>query len=149
MIDDPNPPQDCYLVIVKELAERLSGFPHENQFSLKHKPWFEFQVIHRFRRTDFVPAPRVNAVLWRIKRRDHPLISLAEKERYWNLIEQGIGGGEPIKFNFRRIFGRESSSEICRRLNIDPNTKPSYLSLDKWIELHKYLALASRDPRRG
>lgn len=139
LLDDPNPPQDCYLVVVKELAERLSGYPHENQFSLKHKPWFELQVIHRFKRTDFVPSPRVNVVLWRIKKRSSPLIPLAEKEAYWRLIEQGVSSGEPIGFNFRKMLGRVQARKALHDLNISPQTKPSYLSLSKWLEIYSYL----------
>lgn len=138
LLDDPNPPQDCYLIVVRELAERLSGYLHENQFSLKHKPWFEFSIVHRFKRTDFVPSPRVNAVLWRITKRTSPLVPATEKRAYWRLIEQGVGSGEPIGFNFRRILGQERARKVLGDLNISPQTKPSYLPLSKWLEIYRY-----------
>lgn len=139
LIDDPHPPRDCFLVIVKELAERLSGYPHENQFSLKHQPWFEFAIIHRFARTDFVPRPRVKAVLWRIRKRDQPLVPWPERNRYWDLIEQGVGRGEPLKFNFRRLLGRTVAAGMFRQLSIDPSAKPSFLTLGQWIKIYTYL----------
>ena len=64
LLDDQNPPQDCYLVVMRELAHRLilqSG----SMFSAMYRPWFEFSIVYRFNPTDFTPTPNVRAVLFR------------------------------------------------------------------------------------
>lgn len=139
LLDSSNPPQDCYLVVRRELAERLSGVPHENKFSLTHKINFEFEIIHHFKRSDFTPKTRVNCVLWRIKKRDHSLIP-TEKQDYWKkLIGIGIGEGESLHKNLAKITEEKEIRALCKDLEIGPKTKPSYLSFEKWLEIYKFL----------
>ena len=47
----------------------------ETLFSLLHKPWFEIDVVGAMRRSDFVPPPRVQSAVLRIRRRTAPLVA--------------------------------------------------------------------------
>jgi 23S rRNA (adenine-N6)-dimethyltransferase len=145
LIDDENAPDDCYLVVMRELAERLSGLPHHNQFSLKHQPWFAFSLVHRFRRADFVPQPRVASVLWRIKRREQALLPEDEKARYHRFIETAFGQGQPIRQGFGAIMPRQEFRRLCAMLRIDPLSKPSYLSLDHWLAIYRHMHPLGRE----
>lgn len=108
LVDAPNPPQDCYLVVRRDVALRWAGISYRGQFSAKYRPWFEFSLIHKFRRQDFTPKPRVASVMLRIKRRDNPLLPWAQKNNYQRFIED--------QFQSRR--------------------RPSALTLDQWVELY-------------
>lgn len=145
LIDAERAPDDCYLVVMRELAERLSGLPHHNQFSLKHQPWFAFSIVHRFRRADFVPQPRVESVLWRIKRREQALLPEDEKARYHRFIETAFGQGQPIKQGFRAIVPGASFRHMIGTLGIHPLVKPSYLSLEQWLALYRYVHPGARE----
>lgn len=78
LIDSDNPPKDCYLIIRKDLAMRLAGIPRENQFSLMHKPWFEFSIIYDFKPYDFSPQTKVRASMFRFAQRKN-LTSLSRR----------------------------------------------------------------------
>ena len=47
-----NPPNDCYLIMQREAAQKFAGIPKETLFSLLLKPWFEFRIRHSFREKD-------------------------------------------------------------------------------------------------
>lgn len=137
LLNSKNPPTDTYLIVDKRLALRLSGIPHENQFSLKHKPWFDFSIHYQFKRTDFTPVPNVDSVMWRITRKTKPLIQEGEKNSWQKFIEIGFGQGTSIKQNLSRILTKNQIQTIQTKLNFSLKLKPGYLTLDKWMVLYK------------
>ncbi len=139
LIDDAHPPQDCYLVVMKELANRLCGNYGENMFSLMHKPWFDFSMIYNFRNTDFEPVPNVEAVLFRCMLKTVPLLPIAEKERYMRFITDGFGNGEAVYKNLVKKFGREKIGCAFQTMSLNRKVKPSNLTLKQWIGLYNKL----------
>jgi len=137
LIDDSNPPTDCYLVMVKELAYRLAAPYKENQFSITHKPFFDFSIYHHFRKTDFTPMTSVDSVILRFAKRENCLIPFQEREKYQKFVEYGFGQGLPIYRNLKRYFSIKNINSAFQTLRINRNLKPSYLPLNKWIELYK------------
>ncbi len=137
LIDAKNPPQDCYLVMMKELAYRLSAPHTENLFSLMHKPWFDFSLYHHFQRTDFTPIPKVDAVVLRFTKRKEPLISWSERITYQKFIEIGFGQGLPVSRNLKSRYGNDLVARALHNVNISKKTKPSELSLQQWISLYQ------------
>lgn len=144
LLDTNNSPTDCYLVVMKELAQRLSGTPHENQFSLKHKPWFEFSIYHNFKKSDFIPQPSVNSVMWRITKIEKPILPLEERREWERFIEIGFGSGTPVKQNLRKILTKEQVDHLSGKLSFSLKTKPGYLSLEKWLQIYKAIKLTAR-----
>lgn len=139
LLDNLNSPEDSYLIVMKELAVRLSGLPHENQFSLKHKPWFEFSIYHKFKRSDFIPKPSVDCVLWRIKKREQPLLSTEEKYEWERFIEMGFGYGQNADQNLKKFLSPRQIAKISPQIGFSLKTKPGYLSLEQWLKLYKFI----------
>lgn len=137
LIDSKNPPYDCYLAMMSKLASRLAAPHKENQFSIQHKPWFDFSIYHRFKRTDFVPVPSVEAVIFRFSKRSQPLLSVDEKRRYQEFIELGFGQGMPVFKNLRRRYGEQRALRLLLELGISKKARPANLSLNQWINLYK------------
>lgn len=136
LLDTKNPPEDCYLIVDKRLALRLSGISHENQFSLKHKPFFDFSIYHYFKRSDFIPMPNVDSVMWRINKREKPSIPWNERENWERFIEIGFGQGQSVKQNLRKILSKEQIDRLSQKINFSLKSKPSYLSLEQWLKLY-------------
>ncbi len=65
----PVPPDDTYLIMQKEAAEKFLGEPYESLYSLLLKPCFALEILHRFQRNDFAPGPRVDVVMLRLSKR--------------------------------------------------------------------------------
>ncbi len=146
LIDASNPPQDCYLVMVKELAYRLAAPYKENQFSISHKPWFDFSIDWHFHPTDFTPVPRVDAVMLRFTWKKNLLLPLSEKTRYQNFVGQGFGQGSAVKQNLRRFYSLCAINHAFHALYLDKDAKPSYLTLGQWIDLYRALLGTDRQP---
>ena len=136
LIDAKNPPEDTYLVIRTKLAYRLSGHHKENQFSVLHKPWFDFSIFHHFRQTDFIPATKVKSAVLRFKKREVPLIPWKELGNYRNFIQVGFGQGMSVAHNIRKRLGYKKSMRILYNARIDNKAKPGYLNLEQWIGLY-------------
>ncbi|WP_419162398.1 rRNA adenine N(6)-methyltransferase family protein [Candidatus Palauibacter sp.] len=62
LVQAGSPPQDAWLVIQREAAERFAGSPcsRETLSSLLLKPWWQIEIVRRFCRTDFDPPPGVD-----------------------------------------------------------------------------------------
>ena len=138
LIDAKNPPEDCYLVIMKEFAYRLAAPYHDNMFSIMHKPWFDFSIYYHFRRTDFTPVPKVDVVMLRFTKRREPLLPLNEKQRFQKFVEIGFNYGSPVSKNLKQIFGNKSLVAL-NKLGIGRQIKPSKLALQQWINLYREL----------
>lgn len=137
LIDTSYPPQDCYLVMMKKLAYRLSAPFKQNQFSISHKPFFDFGIHYHFRRTDFTPMTSVDTVMLRFTLRKKCLIPFSERTKYKKFVEIGFGQGLPVLRNLQKHFPKSKLKVAFQALAIGKNTKPSYLPLNKWVELYK------------
>ena len=69
-----NIPEDCYLIIQKEAAEKYTGTFGETLMSLLIKPLFWIDIIYHFRGKDFHPIPSVDVVLLQAEKRASQLI---------------------------------------------------------------------------
>ena len=76
------PPTEMYLVLEEGAAKRFCGIPRENLNSLSLRPFFEAEILHRFRREDFHPAPRVDTVLLALRCRAAPDIEWQYRAQY-------------------------------------------------------------------
>lgn len=86
LINAQNPPEDCYLVIRRDLAQRLSGHTYNSQFSILYRPWFTFELFHHFNRSDFIPKPKVKATMFHFQKRPKPLLPTSFKKHYQTFI---------------------------------------------------------------
>lgn len=137
LLEDKNPPKDCYLIVRKDLAERLSGFYFNNQFSIKNKPFFDFTICHQFYSADFIPRTNINCVMWRITKRKYPLIPYEFKKDYQKFIELSFGQGLPVNQNLKKILSSDQLKFLTQNINFSLRAKPSSLSLDQWLKIYK------------
>lgn len=133
LIDAEQPPVECSLVIVRELAERLCAFHRENLFSVSHKPWFDFSIEYDFHPTDFTPVPKVNASLFRFKQKQRPLLSWKERAAYQEFVKVGFGNGDLLRNNLMKKYSKKEVQRTFSALSFPQSIKPSHLSLEEWV----------------
>ena len=138
LIDAPDPPKDCYLIMRKELAERLSGIPKNGLFAVMHKPWFDFEIFHRFKRSDFIPIPKVESVMLRFAKKLYPLLPESEKQQFNKFVTNIFGGGRRMRQNLKGEFNPNQIAKLARQLKINLNVKPSNLSLSQWLSIYRF-----------
>lgn len=132
----PPIPSEAYLIMQKEAAEKFSGSPRETQFSILAKASFDIQVIRELRRTDFIPAPRVDSVLLHIRRRCPPLVCKEEFFLYRQFVRFGFGRWKKnLKLAFQPIFTYEQWKRLSRDFHFPLDVKPTELSFEQWMGL--------------
>lgn len=144
-----NPPQDCYLIMQKEAADRFRGTPCETQFSVLSGPWFEFSLLHSFRRTDFVPSPGVDVVLMRMRKRGPPLLASEHTGAYRDFVIYAFRQGSP---SLKKTLAGTLTDTQFRRLSADLGfglqARPSDLDVEQWLALFRFFATKVDERRR-
>ena len=152
LVDAPSPPEDAYLVVQTEAAERFAGVPFakETLMSLRLKPWWQVEIVRRLRRTDFDPPPRVDSALLWLARRTRPLLRSSEASRYHRFIESCFGrDSRTLGHCLGHVFSRTQLRRLGRDLRFDPGSPPSSLSFDQWLGLFRFHLLDKRALRGG
>ncbi len=127
-----------YLVLQKEAARKYSGLPIETLCSILAKPFVEFQILARLRRTDFSPVPNVDSVLLQIKRRRRPLIEREDAALYREFVEYGFGRWKPnLRLAFKNVFTYKQWKRLSRDLDIPLDAKPTELTFEQWLGLFR------------
>lgn len=141
LIEAENPPQECYLVVMSELAKRLAAEDTNNMFSAMHKPWFEFSITHRFKPSDFSPVPNVQAVLFRFMRKEKPLLPFSQRRAYQDFVKLGYDNGRSVRSNLKKRFSLSQIDKALHTCWINKKAKPSHLSAKQWVLLFKNMNL--------
>ncbi len=135
----PCPPVDTYLVVQKEAADKFLGKPRESLYAVLTKPWFELDVIHRFRRSDFVPTPRVDVVMLRLRKRGPPLIHGSERQLFRDFVVYGFTARQPyLASTFKDIFTPQQFKHLGRKLGFGLDATPTAVRFEQWLELFDY-----------
>ena len=156
LIDAPTPPTDAYLVAQREAAARFVGLPEaagETLTAALLKPWFEPEIVHRFRREDFVPAPRVDVVMLRLRKRGPPLVGPDQAQRYRDLVTACFVAWRPtVGHALAGVLGSASARTLRASLPASPSlastwtSKPSAVPFDAWLEFFHALTSVAGAP---
>lgn len=129
-------PNEAYLILQREAAEKFSGSPRETQFSVLAKPMFEFRTLRELRRTDFEPVPNVDSVLLRIKKRQTALVRSEDTFLYRRFVEYGFGTWKhSLKLIFKPVFSYEQWKRLSKDLCFPLDVIPSRLTFEQWLGL--------------
>lgn len=133
-----NPPTHAYLIMQKEAAEKFSGNPFTTKFSASMYPYYQFETLWHFKRTDFTPSPNIDTVLLKITKREIPLIPKSESARYQQFLSYAFGKWKPnLKLALKDLFTYTQWKRVAHQHNFSIKAKPSELSNAQWIILFK------------
>jgi 23S rRNA (adenine-N6)-dimethyltransferase len=134
----PRSPEETYLVMQAEAAERFVGAPHGTLVAAELAPWFAVRVEHHFRRQDFTPAPGVEVVLLRMAKRGPPLIGGDEEQAYRRLTSAVFTAWEStISGALHRLGGRAWANRVLDLAGADGEAAPSEVSPAAWVPLFR------------
>jgi hypothetical protein len=99
------------VVVQTEAARKFMIHPQTNTMAaMLYYPWWDIQITHRFRRSDFEPAPQVDCVLLRCQPRAAPLIQPEQQAAYFDLIAYHFTHDRSAKYvppsGWIRLFSR-------------------------------------------
>lgn len=132
----PPIPEDAYLIIQQEAAEKISGLSKETQFSILAKPCFTFQLVHHLQRTDFQPTPNVESVFLHIHKRSPPLLFGQDYDLYHRFVCFGFGRWKKnLKLAFKPIFTYEQWKRLSKELDFPLDATATNLTFEQWLGL--------------
>ena len=144
LLDVVVPPEDAYVVVQLEAAERFAGGPYapETLWSLRLNPWWQVEIASRMRPADFDPPPRVDSALLWFAGRLRPLVGDSQRSLYHRFIGASFGRrGVTIRQCLRGVFTGRQIHRLARDLRFDLSAPPSGLAFDQWLGLFRYFAL--------
>jgi 23S rRNA (adenine-N6)-dimethyltransferase len=128
-------PDEAYLVMQQEAAERFLGFPHSTLVAVLTFPWFETTLVHQFDRHDFVPVPRVEVVMLRLRKRGPPLVARERAQVYRDFVVQVFTArNRSVGHSLKLRLGRRLGPRLAQRLHLADAT-PSQVRPSEWVEL--------------
>lgn len=136
LVGADRPPMDTFLVVQREAAARYCGTPVESLAALLLKPFFAPAVVHHFERMDFAPAPTVEVVMLRLRKRGPPLVNQNDAQAYRDLVVAGFTAWRPtIGAALARPFGSKAAHRLLETADLDPALRPTHLPFDAWLRL--------------
>lgn len=146
LTEAPVPPSDVYLVMQAEAADRYRGRPLETLYALLLKPWFAPTIVHRFRRNDFRPAPSVDVVMLRLRKRGPPLVDPSERRLYRDFVTACFTAWQPsLASALARAVGRRAARQILAQVPVEPSARPSDVHFKAWLDLFTAFARMPRE----
>jgi len=134
-----NPPEDTYLIVQNEAANKFAGKPIDNknsQMAILLKPRFDFEIFHQFKVVDFFPRPSVDIIMLRIKKKDKPLVGYKQESLYEDFVTYAFNQFKPdITEGLSKVFGKGTIIKLAGKLGFPPSSKPSELDIEDWIGL--------------
>ena len=133
------PPVEAHLMMQREAAEMFLGEPRVSLRALLLKPWFELEIVHRFQCQDFTPAPRVDVVMLRLRKRGPPLINSTDRQPFRDFVVFIFTHWQPsAPTALKSIFTRPQRKYIQRELGFNPDIPPASLPFEYWLKLFEY-----------
>jgi 23S rRNA (adenine-N6)-dimethyltransferase len=138
LVDAEIAPRDAYLVLQREAAQRFADRPQMTLAALLIAPWFSVRVLHAFRRSDFTPAPSVDAVFVRLHKRGPPLVERSDERLFRDFVTVAFSAWRPtIAGALATTLGRAAAARLLAHTAVDGRLPPSNLGLHGWLRLFR------------
>jgi 16S rRNA (adenine1518-N6/adenine1519-N6)-dimethyltransferase len=132
---DRVPTIDRMLVMVqREVGERLAAAPGSKAYgipSIKVAYRAQAEVVGRVPPTVFLPQPRVDSALVRLRRLPEPPVDV-DPDRLFRLVEAGFGQRRKM---LRRSLASLVDPSVFDRAGVRPDARAEELSLEDWARL--------------
>ena len=134
-------PDDVFLALQKEAADKYRGRPQETLASLLLQPNFMATIVHRFGRQDFLPAPSVDVVMLRLRKRRPPLLAPEGRQLYRDFVIACFTAWRPsIASALGRTLGGRVASKLVAEARLDPRRQPSEVPFAEWLRLFDHFS---------
>ncbi len=130
------PPEDSYLVVQREAAERFLGKPVGTLYAALLHPHLEPSVLYRFFRSDFTPIPGVDVVMLRLAKRGPPLVPHALQQDYRDFVTYCFTSRHrTLRGTMVDLLGSHLANQILSPLGLGRDLSPSEIPVEQWLIL--------------
>lgn len=148
LIEGPHP-DACALALQREAAESWAGAPRMTARSLGVQPWFALDVLHAFRRHDFVPTPGVDVSILRVVRRAEPLLPLTQQDLWRDFVAYAFARQAPdARRMLRNVLSNLQWRRLSHDLGVSPGATRGDLTLAQWVGVFRFVLAHTPAHRR-
>ncbi len=134
LTQNDNPPDAVWLVMEKGAAKRFCGLPRDTLSSLLIKPFYEAKIVYHFRREDFHPAPKTDAVLLEFRQKQTPDIPLSLVKEYRTFLSHSIQHG---LYGPRALLTKKQIGTALRLEKLPPIDRSGDILYIQWLCLFR------------
>lgn len=129
-------PESMVLLIQKEVAKKITS-TETSLLSLAIQVYGKAQIIRQVSRGAFTPPPKVESAIIRLTKHEQPVLHMDAVEFFRFLRPCFQGSRKQIQVTIRHqvSLSREEVMDMLQSLNIDPQTRPSKLTLEQWEQI--------------
>jgi 23S rRNA (adenine-N6)-dimethyltransferase len=148
LLDARHAPEQAWLIVQREAAEKYAGVPRMTLFALHHAPLFDIDLVAALPRDHFRPPPSVDCALLRVRRRNPPLLQASALAPYRALVRAAFGRHEPdVRRSLRTFFTPTQLRRLSRDLGFPLDARAHELRSEHWLGLWRFLE-RERAPNR-
>lgn len=141
VLDDVPAVSELLVMVQREVGERLAAGPGDRVYgavSVKVAYYAEARVLSRVPASVFVPRPRVESVLVRIRRRPHVAVDPAavSADRLFAVVRAGFAQRRKM---LRRALAGVLPAEAFTEAEVDPRRRAEELSVEEWGRLAAWI----------
>lgn len=134
------------VMVQREVGERLAAGPGGREYgavSVKVAYYAEATVLGSVPPTVFVPRPKVESMLVRLRRRATPPVSVPSEPEFFALVRSGFAQRRKMLRGALRPLLGERALEVLECAGVAPTARAESLGLEEWAALARCAAAAA------
>lgn len=144
-LEEDLPVTSIVVMIQKEVAERMQAVPGTKSYgalSVAVQYYAEPEIMGHVSRHVFIPSPKVDSIIIRLKVRKNPAVVLSDKKFFFETVKASFAMRRKTLFNSLRKAMPYEESVILKTLEavgIDPQRRGETLSIEEFAKLSNAL----------
>jgi 16S rRNA (adenine1518-N6/adenine1519-N6)-dimethyltransferase len=146
MLEEAEAVERILVMVQREVGERLAAAPGDPQYgavSVKVAYFAEAQVVGLVPPTVFVPRPKVDSALVRLRRRSRPPVSVPSADDLFTLVRAGFSQRRKmLRRSLAPLLG-DATPDVLAAAGVAPTARAEALGLDDWAAVARSAAAAA------
>jgi 16S rRNA (adenine1518-N6/adenine1519-N6)-dimethyltransferase len=138
LLETKYPPAEMILMVQKEVGERIvASDGKESILSISVKFYADPEILFYVPRENFNPAPEVDSVVIRIKRKRN--IPDVDTKRFFSLLKAGFSAKRKMLVNnlTNGLYApKEKIAEIIKKARLGRGVRAEKLEVEDWVKLY-------------
>ena len=145
LLEEAETVERILVMVQREVGERLAAGPGDPQYgavSVKVAYFAEAQVVGLVPPTVFMPKPKVDSALVRLRRRSEPPVSVPSADRLFTLVRAGFAQRRKmLRRSLTPVLG-DATPDVLAAAGVAPTARAEALGLDDWAAVARSAAAA-------
>jgi 16S rRNA (adenine1518-N6/adenine1519-N6)-dimethyltransferase len=146
LLEEADAVERILVMVQREVGERLAAGPGDAQYgavSVKVAYFAEAQVVGLVPPTVFVPKPKVDSALVRLRRRAAPPVSVPSTDGLFALVRAGFAQRRKmLRRSLVPLLG-DATPDVLEAAGVAPTARAEALGLDDWAAVARSAAEAA------